>query len=139
MNKIFLIFSLFIFSVGAAQNVKDKFEKSQPQDFSVPQPPKTLFPAQYAKGNKVFLEEVRNNLNQSIIKDLPKNSFTQIILKIDSDGNLVNISTYGKDEVFDNEVQNAVKAIANGKWIAGKNAKGEAVVDIVRLPFKYSN
>ena len=138
MKKITLFFFLIIFSIGNAQTVKEKLENSQGQDLNVPAPPKITFPAQYEKGNKVFVEEVRKNLNQNVIKDLPKTSITQITLKIDADGNLINISTYGTNKTFNDEVRNAVKKTALEKWIPGKNSKGEQVTNILRFPFKIS-
>lgn len=146
MKKIFLLILLIVFEIGFAQKVKtdervkDKFESKQPQDLSVPPPPMTAFPAQYPNGNKAFVEVVKNNLNKDALKSLGKNLQTKIILKIDSQGNVVNISTYGNNEAFNNEVKKAAdKATLKVKWEAGKNSHGEKVIDIVNLPFKFSN
>lgn len=133
-NLLLLLCSLFVCSLCAQKsNVKERFEKSQTQDLNVPPPPKILFPAQYPGGMKVFLKDVEKNL-----RSFPsKTSATQIILKIDADGNLVNVSTFGQDEVFNDQVRDAIKAISQIKWTAGQNSRGEAVIDIVRIPFKY--
>ncbi|WP_291877111.1 hypothetical protein [Chryseobacterium sp.] len=46
--------------------------------------------------------------------------------------------TYGENEVFNSEVKKAAeKATYQVKWEAGKNNRGEKVIDIVNLPFKY--
>jgi len=121
-----------------AKNIKDKYEQSQPQDFSVPPPPINTFPSQFPKGNKVFLQKINENIDKNLINNLSVELKTKIILKIDPNGNVVNISTYGKDETFNNMVKNAAKAATDGiKWIPGKNKLGKNVIDIVSLPFDY--
>ena len=144
MKKVFLLILILIFGVGLAQKVKkeekvkDKFESRQPQDMSVPPPPMVAFPAQYPKGNKAFIENVKKNLNTDALKAPGKDLKTKIILKVNSEGNVINVSTYGGDETFNTEVKKAAeKATYNVKWEAGKNNKGEKVIDIVNLPFKY--
>lgn len=144
MKKIILLILILMFGIGLAQKVKkeekvkDKFESRQPQDMSVPPPPMVAFPAQYPKGNKAFIENVKKNLNADALNPLSKDLKTKIILKVNSDGNVVNVSTYGENEVFNNEVKKAAeKATYNVTWEAGKNNRGEKVIDIVNLPFKY--
>ncbi|SFN28108.1 hypothetical protein SAMN05421594_2027 [Chryseobacterium oleae] len=144
MKKIILLILTLMFGIGFAQKVKkeekvkDKFESRQPQDMSVPPPPMVAFPAQYPKGNKAFIENVKKNLNADALKPLSKDLKTKIILKVNSEGNVVNISTYGENEVFNSEVKKAAeKATYQVKWEAGKNNRGEKVIDIVNLPFKY--
>ncbi|MBD3906143.1 hypothetical protein NAL32_10295 [Chryseobacterium sp. Ch-15] len=146
MKKIFLFILLIIFETGFAQKVKknervkDKFESKQPQDLSVPPPPMITFPAQYPNGNKAFIDAVKKNIDKSALKELNKELKTKIILKIDSEGNVINISTYGDNEIFNNEVKKAAdKTTSKVKWEAGKNNQGEKVIDIVNLPFKFSN
>ncbi|KIC64241.1 hypothetical protein [Chryseobacterium taiwanense] len=145
MKKILILLPVFIFEICSAQKakaekVKDKFESRQSQDMSVPPPPMIAFPAQYPKGNKAFLENVKKNLDKAALQSLGKNLKTKIILKINSDGNVLNISTYGNNETFNNEVKKAAEtATGNIIWEAGKNNKGEKVIDIVNLPFQYSN
>lgn len=146
MKKLALLTLIFIFGMGFAQKVKkeekvkDKFESRQPQDMSVPPPPMVAFPAQYPKGNKAFIDNVKKNLNTDALKTLGKDLKTKIILKVNSEGNVINVSTYGGDETFNTEVKKAAeKATYNVKWEAGKNNRGEKVIDIVNLPFKYSN
>lgn len=137
---------MMIFGLGLAQKVKkeekakDKFESRQPQDMSVPPPPMVAFPAQYPNGNKAFIEHVKKNLNTDALKSLGKDLKTKIILKVNSEGNVMNVSTYGGNEIFDTEVKKAAeKATYKIQWEAGKNSRGEKVIDIVNLPFKYSN
>lgn len=146
MKKIVLLTVLFIFGIGAAQKVKkeekvkDKFESRQAQDLSVPPPPVTAFPAQYPNGNKAFLENVKKNIDKEALKLLNKDLKTKIILKIYQDGSVLNISTYGDNEEFNNEVKKAAeKATSKIKWEPGKNNRGEKVIDIVNIPFKYLN
>lgn len=146
MKKICLLLLIMIFGSGFAQKTKkeekakDKFESRQPQDMSAPPPPMVAFPAQYPDGNKAFISNVSKNLNKAALKPLNKDLKTKIILKIGTDGSVMNISTYGNDEIFNSEVKKAAeKATYNIKWEAGKNNKGEKVIDIVNLPFKYSN
>src|ERR1700750_557990 len=109
MKKIILLILTLMFGIGLAQKVKkeekvkDKFESRQPQDMSVPPPPMVAFPAQYPKGNKAFIENVKKNLNVDALKPLSKDLKTKIILKVNSEGNVVNVSTYGENEVFNNE------------------------------------
>ncbi|SHF51690.1 hypothetical protein [Chryseobacterium sp. OV279] len=144
MKKIILLILIFMFGIGFAQKVKkeekvkDKFESRQPQDMSVPAPPMVAFPAQYPKGNKAFIENVKKNLNADALKTLGKDLKTKIILKVNSEGDVINVSTYGENEVFNTEVKKAAeKATYQVKWEAGKNNRGEKVIDIVNLPFKY--
>lgn len=146
MKKVLLLLLLVVFGIGFAQKVKkeekvkDQFESRQPQDLSAPPPPMVAFPAQYPNGNKAFLTDVSKNLDRSALQSLNKNVRTKIILKIDSDGNVINISTYGGTEVFNSEVKKAIeKTTGKVKWEPGKNNKGEKVIDIVNLPFSYSN
>lgn len=146
MKKLLLLLLLSVFEITFAQKskkdekIKDKLESRQPQDLSVPPPPTIAFPAQYPKGNKTFLENIKKNLDKTALQSLGKNLKTKIILKINSDGNVLNISTYGNNEIFNNEVKKAAeKTTDNIIWEAGKNNKGERVIDIVNLPFVYSN
>ncbi|KMQ60308.1 hypothetical protein ACM46_16985 [Chryseobacterium angstadtii] len=146
MKKILLFIFILTFGLGWAQKVKkeekvkDKFESRQPQDMSVPPPPMVAFPAQYPNENKAFVDSVKKNLNKDALKPLGKELKTKIILKVNPEGNVVNVSTYGDNEIFNTEVKKAAeKATYNVKWEAGKNNRGEKVVDIVNLPFKYSN
>lgn len=140
MKKLILLINVLFFSFGTAQNVSEKMEKLQGQDLNVPAPPKISFPAQFPGGNKMFLTEVEKNLDQSALKDLAKNSKTKIILKIGLDGKVINISTFGENKIFNDAVQKAAtKATGLTKWIPGKNQRGEYVIDIVNLPFKFSS
>ncbi|MBL1219525.1 hypothetical protein JET18_01670 [Chryseobacterium sp. L7] len=123
---------------NAAPKIADRYESRQQQDPSVPPPPTIAFPAQFPGGNKAFVKKVEQNLNKEALTSLSKTLNTQIILKIDQEGNVLNISTYGKDEIFNSEVKAAaISATDTIKWTAGKNNRGEKVIDIVKIPFRY--
>ncbi|MDR2237773.1 MAG: hypothetical protein LBE92_16750 [Chryseobacterium sp.] len=147
--KKFVLTSFICLSVTVfAQNTKTKgeskivkrYEAGQPQDSSVPPPPVNTFPAQFPQGNKAFVKKVEQLLNKEALTSSGKNLNTQIFIKVDDDGNVLNVSTYGKNETFNNEVKAAaVKATDKIKWTAGKNSRGEKVIDLVKLPFQYKN
>ncbi len=146
MRKIFTFCLAFIFQFTFSQKMSnekklmEKYEASQPQDFSVPPPPKITFPAQFPEGNNTFIKKVKLNIAKDKLMGLPKTLNTKIILKIDTEGNVLNISTYGKNEIFNNEVKLAVsKTTAGKKWEAGQNSAGEKVIDIVQLPLQLKN
>ncbi|MGG5210925.1 hypothetical protein ACQWU4_18545 [Chryseobacterium sp. MIQD13] len=148
MKRITLLIFALISTVAFSQKTKaepssrvsDQYESRQPQDSSVPPPPSTTFPAQFPDGNKAFVKKVEQNLNKQVLKSLSETLDTQIIIKIDDDGNVLNISVYGKNEIFNIEVKSAaIKATDKVKWTVGKNNKGEKVIDIVKIPFRYKN
>ena len=143
MEKIVAFFLLFVANFCFAQNakkqsemnVKNKMEARQPQDLSVPPPPVNSFPAQYPKGNRAFLQLVEKNISKESLKGQPKKLETKIIIKVDDEGTVLNISTYGINEVFNKEVEIAAKKVSTMKWTAAKNRQGENVIDLVKLPF----
>lgn len=147
MEKAVSLFLLFVANICFAQNakkqsemnVKNKMEARQPQDLSVPPPPVNSFPAQYPKGNRAFLQLVEKNINKETLKGQPKKLETKVIIKIDDDGTVLNISTYGINEVFNKEVEVAAKKVSITKWTAGKNCHSENVIDLVKLPFTIAN
>lgn len=147
MEKTVSLFLLFIVNICFAQNakkqsemnVKNKMEARQPQDLSVPPPPVNSFPAQYPKGNRAFLQLVEKNINKESLKGQPKKLETKIIIKVDDEGAVLNISTYGINEVFNKEVDIAAKKVSTTKWTAAKNRQGENVIDLVKLPFTIVN
>ncbi|MCL1667247.1 hypothetical protein M2T82_04140 [Elizabethkingia ursingii] len=147
MEKIVPFFLLFAVNICFAQNakkqnemnVKNRMEARQPQDLSVPPPPVNSFSAQYPKGNRTFLQLVEKYVNKESLKGQPKKLETKIIIKIDDDGTVLNVSAYGENEVFNKEVENAAKKIGTTKWTAGKNRQGENVIDLVKLPFTLVN
>lgn len=114
-------------------------EARQPQDLSVPPPPVNSFPAQYSKGNRAFLQLVEKNINKESLKEQPKKLETKIIIKVDDEGTVLNISTYGINEIFNKEVEIAAKKVSTTKWTAVKNRQGENVIDLVKLPFTIVN
>lgn len=146
MKKIILISLMGLSAIVFAQKAKgdakiaSRYESRQPQDPSVPPPPVNNFPAQFPGGNKVFVKKVEQLLNRDAVKSLGKSLNTEIIIKVDDDGKVLNVSVYGKNEAFNNEVKAAaVKATDKVVWTAGKNNRGEKVIDLVKLPFHYKN
>lgn len=144
INQFHLLLFILVSQLFFCQKVKEnsttavKYEARQPQDFSVPPPPNTTFPAQFPKGNREFLSKVKKELNQKSIGLISGKLIATINVKVDSDGNVINISIYGKNEAFNKELKVAAdKATDSVVWLPGKNNKGEKIVDIVRLPFKY--
>lgn len=144
MKKIFCLFSILsltiVFSQKQETKIADRYQSSQPQDQSVPPPPRIAFPAQFPTGNRAFLKKIDENIDKNNLKNLNKTLNTEIILKIDPQGNVLNISTYGKNEIFNKEVKTAAtKSTENIKWTAGKNSQGENVIDIVKIPYRFKN
>lgn len=141
MKKLILsLFILLFHIVFSQQKIADRYQYSQPQDQSVPPPPRVTFPAQFPDGNKAFLKKNDENIDKEKLQDIGKNLNIEIILKIDQQGNVLNISTFGKNETFNKEVKAAAtKSTQNIKWTAGKNSQGEKVIDIVRLPYRFKN
>ncbi|WHF52593.1 hypothetical protein QGN23_04770 [Chryseobacterium gotjawalense] len=136
MQKIIIIISLLSFQFGISQTVRNEFESKQPQDLNVPPPPNITFPAQYPTGNKKFIEEIKANIDRTGL-ETNKTYKAKIILKIENDGEVLNISTYGSDENFNNELKKTIQNITQQKkWTAGKNKQGENVIDIVALPIE---
>lgn len=144
MKPVFIIIASLTFSSFSAQQTAHKtgekaatrFENIQPQDQTVPPPPISLFPAQFPGGNKIFIKKVAENIDQNYILTLKQNSKTQLILKIDRVGNVLNISTFGPSESFNNEVHKAAeKTSSKVLWQPAKNKASINTIDIVRLPF----
>ena len=132
MISLFLLF----FQLGISQTVRDKYESQQTQDFNVPPPPIITFPAQYPTGNKKFIEEINANIDRTGL-ETNKTYRSKMILKIGSDGEVLNISVYGNYEDFNNELKKTIQKITQQKkWTAGKNKLGENVIDIVVLPIE---
>ena len=144
MEKFFLILLILSFQTLLSQKqetkIADRYQSSQPQDQSVPPPPRVTFPAQFPDGNKVFLKKIDENIDKEKLQDIGENLNTEIILKIDQQGNVLNISTFGKNEIFNKEVKaTAAKSTQNIKWTAGKNSQGEKVIDIVKIPYRFKD
>ena len=144
MKKSLLLVLVLTLNILAAQKIKSgqkattaqKFEKMQSQDLSVPPPPITLFPAQFPGGNKEFIKRIGENLNRKVLDTSSHTLKTLIILKIDPNGNVLNISTYGPNENFNEQIKkSAQKVTENILWEPAKNKEGSKVTDIVRLPF----
>lgn len=110
MEKVITLLSLCIFGIFFSQKnktestMKQRHESRQPQDPSVPTPPIIDFPSKYPGGNRVFIENVKRNLTHTDFQSSEKTLKTTIILKIDQKGNVLNISTYGTNAFFNDEV-----------------------------------
>lgn len=140
MKKALSLLTLSIFSICFSQKISDRYQSSQPQDQSVPPPPRVSFPAHFPGGNTAFLKKIEQNINKENLADLAEIFNTEIIIKIDQEGNVLNISTYGKNETFNKEVKAAaLKSTQNIQWIAGKNNQGQKVIDIVKIPYRFKN
>lgn len=148
MKQLILLFSLFIFNIIFSQKIQtkqetkivDRHQSKQPQDLSVPPPPRVTFPAHFPSGNRAFLKKIDENIDKEKLQDIGENLNTEIILKIDQQGNVLNISTFGKNETFNKEVKAAAtKSTQNIKWTAGKNSQGEKVIDIVKIPYRFKD
>jgi uncharacterized protein YuzE len=144
MKKIFCILSILSFTIVFSQKqetkIADRYQSKQPQDSSVPPPPRVTFPAHFPSGNSAFLKKIDGNIDKEKLQDIGENLNTEIILKIDQQGNVLNISTFGKNETFNKEVKAAAaKSIQNIKWTAGKNSQGEKVIDIVKIPYRFKD
>lgn len=144
---ILLLFILLFHTVFSQQKIQkqetkiaERYQSKQPQDLSVPPPPRVTFPAHFPSGNSTFLKKIDENIDKEKLQDIGENLNTEIILKIDQQGNVLNISTFGKNETFNKEVKAvAAKSTQNIKWIAGKNNQGEKVIDIVKIPYRFKN
>lgn len=62
MKNIILIFAVLIFNIAFSQKspakIADRYQSTQPQDQSVPPPPRIAFPAQFPTGNRAFLKKL---------------------------------------------------------------------------------
>lgn len=144
MKKIFCILTILSFTMFFSQKqetkIVDRYQSKQPQDQSVPPPPRVTFPAHFPSGNSTFLKKIDKNIDKKNLQDIGENLNTEIILKIDQQGNVLNISTFGKNETFNKEVKAAAaKSTQNIRWVAGKNSQGEKVIDIVKIPYRFKN
>lgn len=144
MKKLQLILTILISSLVFSQKAEKKsnetvlakIESTSPQDFSVPPPPITAFPVQFHGGNKELVKQVSLYFTDEIKKSISGSLKTQIIIKIDREGNVINISTFGPNEYFNKAVSQAVFNITESiKWKPGQNKQGENVIDLLRLPF----
>lgn len=143
MKKLFSLIVVFMMMFTLAQNsgnIKDRFAKTQGQDFTVPPPPITAFPAQFPGGLKKMLSEITKIIDKNTIKSLPKKLKTKIIIKTDKEGNVIYVGTFGSNPIFDEEVKRATVIVTDKIiWESGKNKSGDHVVDLQMIPFIYSN
>lgn len=79
MKKILLLPTLLLFTISFSQKIADRYQSYQPQDHSVPPPPRVSFPAQFPNGNKAFLKLINENINKNNLKNQGATSNTEII------------------------------------------------------------
>ena len=97
--------------------------------------------ANFNGGIESFRNKVMNNFDGSGFEsdDVMRTTVTFIV---EIDGTISNIKANGADADFNNEAIRTVKAIsAKGKWIPGKNKKGESVRSYFKFPIsmKFDN
>ncbi|QDP86301.1 hypothetical protein FNJ88_12350 [Chryseobacterium sp. SNU WT5] len=148
MRKLIFIVVLLSFNLLWAQKkdqkstptVSAKYESRSPQDASVPPPPVMIFPAQFPGGNRAFIKKVKEEVAKEYVPSGEGPFKTEIILKIDADGNILNVSTFGEKESFNEEIKRISYQITeNVKWEPARNKEGLKVIEVVRLPFSLKN
>lgn len=97
--------------------------------------------ANFSGGIESFRNKVMNNFDGSGFEsdDVMRTTVTFIV---EIDGTISGIKANGTDADFNNEAIRTIKAIsAKGKWIPGKNKKGESVRSYFKFPIsmKFDN
>jgi len=97
--------------------------------------------ANFNGGIEAFRNKVMNNFDGSGFEsdDIMRTTVTFIV---EIDGSISNIKANGADADFNSEAIRTVKAISTkGKWIPGKNKKGESVRSYFKFPIsmKFDN
>lgn len=95
--------------------------------------------ADFEGGMNAFRNKVMNKFDVSSFQDEGSIS-TTVTFVVEKDGTISNIKTNGKDAGFNAEAVRTIKAV-KGKWIPGKNKKGEPVRSIFKFPIsmKFDN
>jgi hypothetical protein len=96
-------------------------------------------PADFEGGIDSFRNKVINKFDISAFED--ENSVATVVTFIvETNGTISDIKTNGKDASFNAEAIRSIKAV-KGKWIPGKNKKGEAVRSYFKFPIsmKFDN
>lgn len=103
-------------------------EKKNPDAIEVP-----AVEADFVGGINAFRNKVISNFDGSGFEgsgDLMKTTITFIV---ETDGTISGIKANGGDADFNNEAIRTIKSI-KGKWVPGKNKKGEAVRSYFKFP-----
>ncbi|UOU98396.1 hypothetical protein MUU74_00135 [Chryseobacterium daecheongense] len=103
-------------------------EKKNPDVIEVP-----AVEADFVGGINVFRNKVISNFDGSGFEgsgDLMKTTITFIV---ETDGTISGIKANGGDADFNNEAIRTIKSV-KGKWVPGKNKKGEAVRSYFKFP-----
>lgn len=96
-------------------------------------------PADFEGGIDSFRNKVINKFDTSVFEE--QNSVATVVTFIvETNGTISDIKTNGKDASFNAEAIRSIKAV-KGKWIPGKNKKGEAVRSYFKFPIsmKFDN
>lgn len=127
MKTLLLFFGLLVFAPVSAQID------------GAPPPPRIPYPAEYPNGgNAEFVKQIIKNLDLNLLKDQEGTLRTKVIIEVRQTGFVKSINTVGENKVFNAEVKRVANKLAlNETWHAGKNSRGEQVVDIVTLPVIY--
>lgn len=86
--------------------------------------------ADFEGGINVFRKKVTNTFDGSGFEGSGKTTITFIV---ETDGTISGIKANGEDADFNNEAIRTIRSI-KGKWIPGKNKKGEAVRSYFKFP-----
>ncbi|UFH31691.1 energy transducer TonB [Chryseobacterium sp. C-71] len=115
----------------------------QPPKVEVPKDPMDIevaaVPADFEGGIDSFRNKVINKFDTSAFEE--QNSVATVVTFIvETNGTISDIKTNGKDASFNAEAIRSIKAV-KGKWIPGKNKKGEAVRSYFKFPIsmKFDN
>lgn len=95
--------------------------------------------ADFVGGIDSFRNKVLNKFDVSSFTE--EGSMTTVVtFVVEKDGTISNIKTNGKDAGFNAEAVRTIKAV-KGKWIPGKNKKGESVRSLFKFPIsmKFDN
>lgn len=108
-------------------------------DNSVKNPGELSVEAQFVDGIESFRNKVMNKFDNSGFES-GEVMRTTVTFIVERDGTISEIKAEGKDADFNNEALRTIKSI-KGKWIPGKNKKGEAVRSYFKFPIsmKFDN
>lgn len=101
-------------------------------DDAVKNPDILVINADFEGGINAFRNKVMNKFDISPFQDEGSIS-TTVTFVVEKDGTISNIKTNGKDAGFNAEAIRTIKAV-KGKWIPGKNKKGEPVRSLFKFP-----
>ncbi|MCX8532943.1 energy transducer TonB [Chryseobacterium luquanense] len=95
--------------------------------------------AKFEGGIDAFRNKVMNKFDVSAFDDQGTVS-TTVTFIVEKDGTISDIRTNGKDASFNAEAVRTIKAV-KGKWVPGKNKKGESVRSYFKFPIsmKFDN